>query len=206
MKIHDEIEQHRPEWHQMRIGKVTASELGNLVTADFSVRKGEMFTTYLAEKLAESWRGQPLPGFNVFDCEQGSILEEEAIPWFQLEYNVKIRQVGFIESDDSLSGCSPDGLIGDDLGVEIKCPNAQTHVKYLLGAVVPNQYLAQVHCSMFVTGYTQWLWVSYRRGFPQIVVKVDRNEEIIAKIKEAIRIFHERFNEGKKKIAEYQKA
>lgn len=200
MKIHS-VAQGELAWLKLRIGKVTASELGNLVTPEFKERTGEMRHTYICEKLAESWRGMPLPGFNVFDTEQGEILETEAIPWFALTFSQRVRQVGFIESDDGLCGCSPDGLLGEDNGLEVKCPSAQVHVKYLLGGCVPKDYLAQVHGSMFVTGFPRWTFLSYRRGFPSLVVEVTRDEEIMAKIGEAIAKFHIDFNAGKDKIA-----
>lgn len=204
MKIHLQ-EQGTLAWLALRIGKVTASEMGNLMTPEFELRKGEMPKSYLAEKLAEAWRGKPLPAFGSWATDQGLLLEEEAKPWFALEYNCKIRSVGFIEHDDGLSGCSPDGLIDQDCGLEIKSPSPEMHVKYLLNGVVPKDYVAQVHGSMFVTGYPHWIFCSYRRGFPAFVIEVKRDEEIMAKIGEAVAKFHVDFEAGKKRIAEYVK-
>jgi hypothetical protein len=202
VKSYPDIEQGSPEWFRLRFGKVTASELNNLLTPQFELRKGEMPYTYLCTKLAESWRGQPLPGFTSFDTEQGEILQDEALPWYQFTFDKKVKYCGFIENDDGTAGCSPDGLIGEDNGIEIKCPAAHTHVKYLMAGGVPKDYLCQVHGSMFVTGFPRWTFLSYRRGFPQLLVEVERSEAIISRIGEAIAKFHVDFAAGRKKIEE----
>lgn len=205
MKIHSDIFQGSLDWIKLRFGKVTASELDNLVTPEFKLRTGEMPYTYLCTKVAEALHG-PLPGFDVFDTEQGRILEEEAIPFFELTYNRDIRRVGFIENDPATAGCSPDGLLGEDNGIEIKCPSAQVHVKYLLKGTVPKDYLAQVHCSMFVTGFPRWTFFSYRRKFPPLVITVERDEEIISKIGVAVSTFRASFDEAMESIRGMAKA
>lgn len=178
------------EWLLSRCGIATASELDNLVTPLFKVRQGEMPRTYLATKLAEKWLRGPLAGFNGFDVEQGKILEEEARPWLALELDTEVATTGFITTDDGTAGCSPDGIIGGNVGVEIKCPNPTTHCKYLLNGTVPPEYLAQIHGGMYVTGFSEWRFLSYRRGFPPLMVTVTRDAEIQAVIHEAIMEFN----------------
>lgn len=191
MKIHD-VQQNSLEWLMLRCGLPTASEFDQLLTPEFEIRKGEMPKTYLARKVAEAWGG-PLPGYNTIDMEQGSILEKEAIPHFEFSTGIEVTRVGFVTTDDGLVGCSPDGLIGDDGGIEVKCPDAHTHVKYLLNGGLPKDYAAQVHGSMFVTGRSYWRFLSYRRGFPPLSIIVNRDEEIQAKIGAAIEPFVGRF-------------
>lgn len=188
MIIHPEP-QGSVEWLLKRAGLPTASEFDQLVTPDFKIRTGEMPRSYLAKKVAEKWQGGPLVEFNTFDMEQGSILENEAKPWYALEYGQEIQSVGLITTDDGRIGCSPDGLIGEDSGIEIKCPQVHTHVRYLMGCGLPKEYAAQVHGSMFVTGRSEWKFVSYRRRFPALVVTVKRDERIQAIIKEALETF-----------------
>lgn len=192
MKIH-EVDQRSIAWSTLHIGKVTASELDNLLTPEFAPRKGETRNTYLFKKAAEVFRGQPLcmlspAAFQSAQMEQGLMIEDEVIPWFELEHNAAIRRVGFCESDDGLSGCSPDGLL-EDGGIEIKAPEPQTHVRYRIGGVVPKDYIAQVHHSMYVTGAPWWKFLSYRRKFPPLIVHVLRDEEIIGKIDAAVKQF-----------------
>lgn len=188
MIIHD-VAQGSVEWGRIRAGLPTASEFDRLVTPKFKVRSGEMVQTYLASKLAEWWLGGPMISACVWDMDQGKILEEEARPWLSLELNREIHQVGFVTTDDGKVGCSPDGLISTGLtliqgghdysdGVEIKCPQPTAHVKALITGEVPDEYLAQVHGGMFVTGCDSWKFVSYRRGFPKLVLTVRRDATI----------------------------
>lgn len=185
-KIHNNVEQGTLNWLRLHIGKATASELHQLLTPQFELRTGEMPKTYLAKKVAEAWRGEPLPAFGSWQTEQGLIREEEAIPWYELEYGVELERVGFIEHDGGMCGCSPDALIGEDSGIEIKSPEAHTHVKYLLNGVLPPEYATQVHGSMYVTGRSEWRFMSYRRKFPPFIIITKRDEEIMGKIEKAI--------------------
>lgn len=201
MKIH-EVDQGSLEWMQLRAGIPTASELDALLTPKWKIKTGAGPQTYLEKKLAEWWQGGPLPGFSgAFDMEQGQILETEARPWYALTYNVDIQRVGFITTDDGTAGCSPDGLINGS-GLEIKCPQAHTHVGYLLAGVLPDEYAAQVHGSLFVTGLPAWRFVSYRRGFPPLVLEVERDEEICETISNALALFQEQLEEGKGRMIE----
>jgi hypothetical protein len=195
------MQQGSVEWMLARSGIPTASEFDSLVTPDFKVRTGDMPKTYLAKKLAEAWQGGPLLGFNVFDMEQGQILEDEAVPWFELEHGVQIDRVGLVMTDDGRIGCSPDGLLPGG-GIEIKCPKPETHVRYLLDGKLPKDYAAQVHGAMFVTGLHSWTFLSYRRHFPKFVIIVKRDEEIQKALGEALDEFLLRFDEGMKRLTE----
>lgn len=196
------VEQGSVDWMLARSGIPTASEFDALVTPEFKMRTGEMPTTYLSKKLAEAWQGGPLLGFNVFDMDQGNILEDEAKPWFELEHNRPVERVGFITTDDGRVGCSPDGLLGEDSGIEIKCPRAETHIRYLLNGRLPKDYAAQVHGSMFVTGRKEWKFLSYRRHFPALLITVERDEEIQKTLAKALAEFLKRFDAGMARLAE----
>lgn len=189
MKLHTEFQQGSYEWHMAHVGIPTAGSFDQLVTPGFEIRKGEMPKTYLAKKLAEAWQNGPLPGFGSFFTEQGQLLEQEAIPFFEFQYGQKIDRVGFCTTDDGRIGCSPDGLIGDDSGIEIKCPAAETQVRYLLAGKLPDIYGPQVHGAMFVTGKPSWKFLSYRRNFPTLLLEIERDQEKIEIIEEALRRF-----------------
>lgn len=187
-------------WLSLRLGHPTASEFDKLVTPLWKIKTGDGPHSYLCEKLAEHITGKPLERGGTFAMEQGSILETEAVPYFELIHDVEVQRVGYCSTDDMRIGCSPDGLIGEDGGLECKCPFAQTHVRYLLDGVVPTDYLAQVHGSMFVTGRKWWKFMSYARGFPPLIVHVDRDEKIQAAIREALDGLLKRFDESLAKI------
>lgn len=201
MKIHP-APQGTPEWMEARAGVVTASEFDSILTPEFKARTGEMPKTYLAKKLAEKWIGGPLPGFNVWATEQGQILEEEAVPFFTLETGLAVERVGLCLTDDGRVGCSPDGLIGEDCGLEVKCPMIETHMKYLLSGIIPKDYAAQVHGSMYVTGRPRWMFLSYCRALPPLIVTIDRDEEIQEKIAEALADFLQALDVGMKRLVE----
>lgn len=205
MIVHN-VSQRTVDWARLHVGIPTASGFGNLLTPEFKIREGEMPRSYLHLKIAEAWRGCPVIDLNTFSVEQGDIVEGEARPFFELETNQKVREVGFITTDDGKVGCSPDGLIGDDCGLEIKCPSVQMHVKYLFDDVLPREYAAQVHGSMYVTGFSQWTFLSYRRDFPPFIIQVERDDSIIAKIGEALERFYENFEAAKSKMEQWEKA
>jgi hypothetical protein len=189
MKIHTSFEQNSVEWLAARAGVVTASEADALISPKFEVRKGKGLDTYVAQKLAEKWTGGPISNAMTLDMDLGKIQEEEAIPALVFDYGWKIERPALITDDKAQIGCSPDGWLSDGVGLEVKCPAAQNHVKYLLGNVVPDDYVAQVQFSMFVTGAKQWKFVSYRRNFPTLVLTVDRDQEAQDAIKTALDAF-----------------
>ncbi len=203
MKIHD-CEQMTIEWIRLHFGIPSAAALDQLLTPNFELRKGEMPNTYVCKKVAEVIQNRPVIDLSTssFMMDQGMILESEARPWFELEYDKKVKTVGFITTDDGRCGCSPDGLIlNDDCGIEIKCPSAPIHVKYLVNGALPKEYAAQVLGSMFVTGFKKWIFVSYRRGFPSLVLEIYRDEKAMSAIASAIDSFHRDFDRAMNRIA-----
>ena len=194
------VQQGSPEWHKLRRGVVTASEADCLVTPEFKPRTGEGVKTYLYTKIAERLLAENMEGDDEtegspsYAADQGKILENLALPWFEFTTGLTVERVGFCLSDDGRIGCSPDGLVGDDAGIETKCPQAHYHVRYLLGQTVPKQHLVQVHMSMLVTERPFWWFVSYSQHLPKLIVKVERDEGIQEKLQEAIDSFLAEFD------------
>lgn len=202
MKVHD-VEQNSVDWQIIRSGKVTASEMDNLVTPLGKVKIGDGPRSYLMKKVAETWLGGPLPSLNIWDMEQGHLLEEYARPAFTLLAGDEVDKVGFITTDDGRCGCSPDGIIaGKEIGLEIKCPHIETHIRYLLDGVVPPDYVIQVQASLWVTGFKSWKFVSYRRKMPMLIVSVEPDAKIQAAINEAVGGFIEQFDKSMARLME----
>ncbi len=195
MKIHN-VTQGSGEWLALRLGVVTASEVDALVTPLWKQRSGEGYQTYLCKKVCEKVLGFAPDAANTWQMEHGSIMEHEAIPWFEFTHDTKVDRVGFITSDDSRSGCSPDGLIGQDGGIEVKVPSPATHLKYILNGELPADYRAQVHFSMYVTGRKWWKFLSYNRQFPPLLLTVERDEKIIALFDAAMDLFNKYFDDA----------
>lgn len=208
------------EWGLARVGVFTASEFDSLITPLGKIRAGEGVESYLCKKLAERWIGGALPSAfsGSFAMDQGNVLEEQAIPFAEFEYGLKIRQVGFVSTDCGRSGCSPDGLVGfdetklsktaptaynltgDESGIEIKCPNLDTHIKYLLANEIPKDYIAQVQGSMLITGCSTWHFLSYRRFLPALHLVINRDEAFCENLSQALDEFTQRFDIAMEKL------
>lgn len=202
MKIHD-VEQGTDAWLRLRMGKVTASELGNLISPTLEIRKWstEMPRTYLAAKVGEAFEGTPDIEGGSWETEQGQLMEMESRKWYAFWSGERVRQVGFIEGDDGRCGCSPDGLIGEDGGLELKNPQRKAHTGYILNGGLPKDYAVQVHASMYITGRKWWRFVSYRRK-SKFVLTVERDEKICATIAEALAGFYAKFDAAMKQLRE----
>jgi hypothetical protein len=198
MKTHD-VAQGSAEWRALRMGIPTASEFDQLVTPEFKPRTGQMPETFLYQKLVEKLLGYA-PDFSAFAVEQGVILEQEAKPYYELTFDTPIQKVGFCTTDDATIGCSPDGLLGLDGGIEIKCPMPHTHLRYLMDGGLPKDYYAQVHGSMLVTGRPWWIFMSYSRQFAPLVVKVERDERIQTALRAALDAFLAKFADKLKAV------
>lgn len=170
MKIID-VEQGTPEWLHARIGVLTASQMDQVITPKtLKPSASRVALAYLM--LAEEMIGQPLDNQSSGFMQRGTALEAEARAWYSFERDVEVVRVGLITTDDGRAGCSPDGLVGDDGGVEIKCPAAHTHVGYLLDGP-GTDYACQVQGSLWVTGRAWWDFVSYCPGMPARVIRYE---------------------------------
>jgi hypothetical protein len=203
-----DFEQGSEKWFALRMGIPTASEFKNFMGAPrgsksfldkFNLKKssesGELndaVETYLCRKVSERFEGpqQDPQSFSSFETEQGKLNEKLARKWLAMEFETEITEVAFIKTDDGAAGCSPDGLLGDDCGVEIKCPQGPKQASYLLNGELPDDYLHQVHGSLYVTGRKQWYFVSYRDGWPTLLLTVQRDEAIMSRMAESIAQFN----------------
>jgi hypothetical protein len=190
-----------PEWLSIRLGKVTASEIDALVSPEGKIRTGQGPQTYLYKKLSEKLLGFAPDQGSTFAMNQGSLLENECLPWFEFEFNTPIQRVGFCTSDDGRIGFSPDGLIGGDSGIEAKCFQPPHSLQTLLDGVVPKENIVQIQMSLMISERKSWKFVSYSRQWPALVLTVERDEKIIAAIRSALDQFLERFDEAFARIS-----
>lgn len=177
MKIID-CEQGTPEWFEARLGVLSASNFGKIVTA--TGKWSSQADAYINELAAEVITGERKEMFQSFAMTRGVELEEEARDTFCYTYDYEVDQVGFCIRDDFKIGCSPDGLLYEKSGLEIKCPLAHTHLGYLKANVLPTAYIQQVQGSLYVTDREEWHFYSYHPSFDQqLRVIVHRDEEYI---------------------------
>lgn len=187
------FEQRSPEWHAHRIGRVTASRIGD-VMARTKTGPGAARKNYLADIVAERLTGAAREGFSNAAMQWGTDQEPAARAAYEFMSDATVTEVGFIDHPRlAMAGCSPDGLVGDAGMVEIKCPNTATHIDTLLGASIDGGYLKQMQFQMACAG-RQWCdFVSYDPRLPpemQLhVARVARDDDVIAEIEEAVADF-----------------
>lgn len=172
MKTYD-FPQNSPEWYAVRRGIPSASRFHQIATPAKGILAAA-HTTLICELIAETLTDEPVqePLTN-YAIRRGNELEPEARRWLEFEADLDVQKVGFCTTDDGGLGCSPDGLIGDDGGLELKCPLPKTHVGYLLAGTLPDEYKPQVHGSLIVTGRSYWRFVSYCPGLPALNIVVE---------------------------------
>lgn len=185
-----DVEQGTEEWAKARVGIPTASKFDQIVTSDGKPSKQR--TKYLYSLAAEKVTGKPLESYQNEAMLRGLEMEAEARAFYELQNDVTVQSVGICYLDSAQNiGASPDGLVGDDGGLEIKCPMAATHVSYLLEKKLPTEYFQQVQGNLYVTGRKWWDFMSYYPGMKPFIVRVERDEKFI----EALSLAVDEFNE-----------
>lgn len=159
MIIHN-VEQKSPEWFAVRKGKMTASN----ATAIGNCGKG--LITYIVSMMAEYFSSGEKEQFTSKDTERGNELEPIARNIYEFENNVTVDEVGFIEHNEFV-GASPDGLVGEDGGTEIKCVNDLNYFRYLLNGSdeIDTSYIWQIQMNLLITGRKWWDLIIYNPNF-----------------------------------------
>jgi len=161
------MEQGSAEWLAIRCGKVTASRVADVV-AKTKTGYGASRANYMADLIAERLTGAPADRFTNAAMAHGTATEPEAREFYEFMAGVEVKQVAFVPHPTiAMSGASPDGLVGDDGLVEIKCPNTATHIDTLLGITGPSRYMAQMQWQMACTGRAWCDFVSYDPRLPE---------------------------------------
>lgn len=186
----DDLVQGSAEWLAIRVGKVTASRVADVV-AKTKTGYGASRANYMAELIAERLTGAPAERYTNAAMAWGTEKEPEARALYEFLTDAEVTQVGFVPHPTiSDSGASPDGLVGDAGLVEIKCPNTATHIDTLLGQSIPAKYETQMQWQMACTG-RQWCdFVSYDPRMPDsmrlFVCREKRNDAMIAELAEEV--------------------
>lgn len=196
-----DVPQRSDAWVQARLGVISASNFGRILTPTGSPSK--QATDYRHDLLAEWLTGRALPSFSNEWTERGTELEQQARDYYELITDRTVEQVGFVYKDERrLVGCSPDGIFdGGKSGLEIKVLKPGNHVEHLLGAgTLPLKYKPQVQGGMLVTGAESWDWLSWHPDMPPVLVTIQRDEKYIAALDSAIEAFIEELLKGREQI------
>ena len=193
--------QRTPEWYEARRGIPTASRFDSIITAKTwkaSSAQETLIDELIAESILPPEQGVIRPVSA--DMEHGIITEARARCAYEAEFaSGAVSEVGFVLHESGSFGGSPDALVGDHSGLEIKCPKPSTHIGYVRAGILPPEYRAQVHGSMIVTGRSQWEFFSYCPNLPPLHVVASR-DDFTAALERELLAFVIRYNEARAKF------
>jgi len=180
-------------WFAQRLGRVTASRLSD-VLAKIKTGEAAARANYRAELVAERLTGKSVEGFTNAAMKWGTEAEPLARAAYEAETGLLVAEVGMVPHPTiAMTGASPDGLVGTDGLLEIKCPETKSHIATILSGSVPSQYLPQMQWQMACTGRAWVDFVSFDPRMPsdmQLYIKrIPRNEELIADYEKEVRAF-----------------
>lgn len=196
-----------PEWERARLGKPTASAYDRIITP----------STLKLSKQAVGYRNQLLAEF-ILDCpidwcgqdgwmERGKEMEPEARAYYAMQFDREVTPVGFVLRDDERTGGSPDGLVDEDGGLEIKCPAIHTHIGYMLNPEsLAAAYRGQMQGYLYLTGRAWWDILSYNPELPHVCVRVERDEAYIEALDKALNEFLDDLYACREKLAPHREA
>lgn len=196
-------EQGSPEWHESRSKIITGSMLEKVMPKSKKFTQGTY--TYMNEIAAEILTGQSAEEANSKSLSWGKDHEDEAASTYAALRNIDLYHVGICIDDDLRAGASPDGFVGNDGMIEIKCPYVSgKHVNTLLENKMPEEYEWQVQGNMLINGRKWCDFISYDprvNGKNKIaIIRVERDEKYIAELKKFIIKFNEELDEKLKSI------
>jgi len=185
-----DLTQGSDEWKQARCGKVTTSRYGDVIARTKS-GYGASRANYMAELLCERMTGEPADHFVSGAMQWGTDNEPLARSEYEGMRGVMVETVGFLDHPNIvMCGGSPDGLVGSEGAIEIKCPNTATHIDTLRRKAADPKYIPQMQGIMDVCGREWCDFVSYDPRMPEglqiVVYRVPRNEEYISMLHEEI--------------------
>ncbi len=188
-----QIEQGTEEWHQLRLGCVTGSRVADVLA---KIKSGESASRsdYRTDLVVERLTGKPTDFFTNSAMQWGTDQEPFARIKYEEKFDLFVEQIAFVKHPTiEFFGASPDGLVGADGMLEIKCPNSKTHIKYLNDGKPPSKYIPQMQCQMSVTGRKWCDFVSFDPRMPEgldfFVVRLERDEEYIKAMEAEVQQF-----------------
>jgi predicted phage-related endonuclease len=187
------------EWKDARGGIPTASAFDMLITS-----KGEpskQWQKYMYALAVERITGVKEDGYKNDAMLRGIEMEAEARKMYELITDSVVETVGVCYPDEKkLWGCSPDGLVGKDGALEIKCPTAPVHVEYILEGKLPTAYFQQTQGQLFITG-RKWVdFMSYYPGIKPLIIRVMPDKDFLHKLRVELELFTTELNDVVERI------
>jgi predicted phage-related endonuclease len=193
IEIIDDVDQGTPEWRALRVGLPTASNFGDVMAAG----EGKVRGLYLRKMAGEIITGLPAEDFRSRAMERGAEMEDSLRAAFQIETGLDPRQVAFVRRRRpyGIIGASPDALIGDDCGLEIKKAEPHVLIEILRAGRVPPEHVPQVQGNMLVSGRPWWWLAIGFPGMPMFKRKIARDSSYCARLEVALETFTQDLDE-----------
>ena len=189
---HNNLVQGSDEWLKARLGIITASQMKNLITPKGKVADNKDSRAIVFEKVSERLTNRVEDGFSNDHIERGNTFEPFAIDYYE-KHIAPVESMGFItrefdtkEFDGITIGYSPDGLVGDDGLIEVKCPARTKHVREICLNSPPSEYMMQMQAGMLITGRKWCDYIAYYNGMKPRIVRVLPDEDIFELIYDAV--------------------
>ncbi len=186
MEIIKDILQLSPEWFALKAGVPSSSDFNKIITTKGD--RSDSRKNYLYQLAGEKIIGHRNESYVSYAMKRGIVLEPEARALYSFIKEVDVETVTIVFNESRNQACSPDGLMHKK-GLEIKCPELHTHVKYLLSGKLPTTYFQQVQGSMYITGFDSWDFMSYYPGIDPLIIEVERDDKFIDKLTEEMESF-----------------
>lgn len=191
------MEQRTAQWFQARLGKVTASNVYNVISKTAKGTPTSKYDDYKIKLITERLTGQTSPYYETEDMRWGIEHEEDALKEYAFIYDTEITQCGFIQHPTiKMAGASPDGLIDKDGLIEIKCPRSTTHMRFFIDNEIKPEYLAQMQFQMACTERKWCDFISYDPRFTNKashlrmkVKRIYRDDKQIKEINQSVEAF-----------------
>jgi putative phage-type endonuclease len=194
MKIYQNIEQGTQEWFDLKAGKFGSSDASTLAT------NGKGLETLCYKKVAEILIGNKSDGFTNEHMQRGIELEPMARSAYEIEKGILVDQVGYIELGNHVGG-SPDGLVGDDGLIEIKCPSDPHFIRMIYQGKIDSSYMWQMQHLMYVSDRSWCDFVVFSESLNKInIQRVERDEASIKKLEAGLKAGVKRIEDILKKV------
>ena len=203
IKYHYDIIQGTPQWEAIKSGVLSASQISALLTKSGAASKinkegdhTDGFNTLVKKILAEMVTDTREEHIETFDMQRGHDFEPPARALYRKEYDKDTRECGFItrESVSGKIGYSPDGVVGDDGLIEIKCPRINKHIGIITDNKAPDEYMAQIQAGLYITKRKWCDFISFYDEEFMFVKRVLPDDKWQESIRNSVSLFHLELN------------
>ena len=182
-------EQGTDAWFAARLGLPTSSMFGVILSSNKEAKDKKTRTEYMRKLAGEIITGQPMESYSNVHMERGKEQEDEARRLYSFMRDAEPIRIGFIRNGNA--GCSPDSLIGERSGLEIKTALPHIQIDRLLRGTLPSEHKAQVMGNIWLSERDSWDFMSYCPRLPPLIINVPRDDEFITNLAASVAQFNE---------------